>query len=69
MFVCCEFYMLHQLVYEYLIKLSAFHDRFFAQNVASIRMHTFTDFILLLFLVFYLFTNLVSVLDSSPVGT
>ena len=43
--------MLHQLVYEYLIKLSAFHDRLFVQTVTSIRMHAFTYFILLFFLV------------------
>ena len=46
--------MLHQLVYEYLIKLSSFHDRVFVQNVTSIRMHAFTSFLLLFFSVFFI---------------
>ena len=65
--------MLYQLVYEYLIKLSAFHDRFFVQNVTSIRMHAYTYFILLFFLVFislqicYLFLSLrLSVPNMNP---
>ena len=65
--------MLHHFVYDYLIKLSAFHDRFFVQNVTSIRMHAFTYFIPPFLLVFislqicYLFLFLrLSASDMNP---